>query len=79
MNFRNKLIFHGEELLAPRPTPKLEDHPCRLSATAYSIYSRLPSISGGHLLHPQPEDAPWDGMVWTGTIWLRIGTSGGFL
>jgi hypothetical protein len=26
MNFRNKIIFYGEELLAPRPTPKLEDH-----------------------------------------------------
>ena len=25
--FRNKMRFHGEELLAPRPTPKLEDHP----------------------------------------------------
>jgi hypothetical protein len=25
--FRNKLIFCGKELLAPRPTPKLEDHP----------------------------------------------------
>jgi hypothetical protein len=25
--FRNKVIFYGEELLAPRPTPKLEDHP----------------------------------------------------
>jgi hypothetical protein len=25
--FRNKLIFYGEELLAPRSTPKLEDHP----------------------------------------------------
>jgi hypothetical protein len=25
--FRNKLIFYGEELLAPRPTRKLEDHP----------------------------------------------------
>jgi hypothetical protein len=24
--FRNKLIFYGEELSAPRPTPKLEDH-----------------------------------------------------
>jgi hypothetical protein len=23
VNFRNKLIFYGEELLAPRPTPKL--------------------------------------------------------
>jgi hypothetical protein len=27
MVFRNKLIFYGEELLAPNPTPKLEDHP----------------------------------------------------
>ena len=24
--FRNKASFYGEELLAPRPTPKLEDH-----------------------------------------------------
>jgi hypothetical protein len=24
---RNKVIFYGEELLAPRPTSKLEDHP----------------------------------------------------
>jgi hypothetical protein len=36
--------FDGEELLAPRPTPKLEEPLCRLSATAYSIYSQLPSI-----------------------------------
>jgi hypothetical protein len=26
-NFRNKLIFYGEELLAPRPGTKLKDHP----------------------------------------------------
>ena len=25
--FRNKIRFYGEELLAPRPTPKLEDYP----------------------------------------------------
>jgi hypothetical protein len=25
--FRNRFIFYGEGLLAPRPTPKLEDHP----------------------------------------------------
>ena len=25
--FRNKICLHGEELLAPRPNPKLEDHP----------------------------------------------------
>jgi hypothetical protein len=28
--FRNKLIFY-DELLAPRPTPKLEDHPLSVS------------------------------------------------
>jgi hypothetical protein len=27
VNFRNKISFYGEELSAPRPTPKLEDHP----------------------------------------------------
>jgi hypothetical protein len=31
---------------------------CWLSSAAYSIYSQLPSISRGRLLHPQPEDAP---------------------
>jgi len=25
--FRNNIRFYGEELLAPRPTPKLEYHP----------------------------------------------------
>jgi len=25
--FRNKIRFYGEELSAPRPNPKLEDHP----------------------------------------------------
>jgi hypothetical protein len=59
--FRNKLIFYGEELLDPRPTSKWRTTPCRLSATAYSIYSHLPFIPGGCLLHPQPEDAPCRG------------------
>jgi hypothetical protein len=27
LNVRNNLILYGEELLAPRPTPQLEDHP----------------------------------------------------
>jgi hypothetical protein len=45
--FHSKFIVYGEGLLAPRPTPKLENHPCRLSTTAYSIYSQLPSTAGG--------------------------------
>jgi hypothetical protein len=55
---RNKLRGFTVGVVSPRPTPKLEDDPCQLSATAYSIYSQLPSISGGQLVHPQPEDAP---------------------
>ena len=33
----NMVRFHGEELLAPRPNPKLEDHP--LSAVRDSLFS----------------------------------------
>jgi hypothetical protein len=47
-------------ILAPHSTPKLGTTPCRPSATAYSIYSQLPSIYGS-LLHPQPEDVPCHG------------------
>jgi hypothetical protein len=39
--------FYDEGLLAPRPTPSWRTTPCRLSATAYSVYSQLPSVSGG--------------------------------
>jgi hypothetical protein len=55
------LIFYGEELLAPRPIPKLEDHP--LSAVSDSLFNilQLPSIPGGRLLHLQPEEAPCRG------------------
>jgi hypothetical protein len=45
--FCNIISFYGEELLASCQTPKLEDRPCRMSVTAYSIYLQLPSISGG--------------------------------
>jgi hypothetical protein len=37
MVFRNMVIFYGEELLAPRPTPKLEGHP--LSAVRDCIFA----------------------------------------
>jgi hypothetical protein len=40
--------------VSPTPNPQAGGPPCRLSATNYSIYSQLPSISGGRLLHPQP-------------------------
>jgi hypothetical protein len=56
--FRNMVIFYGEELLALRQTPKLEDHPllavrdCIFAAT---LHIRRP------FLHPQPEDTPCHG------------------
>jgi hypothetical protein len=59
--FRNITIFYGEELLAPRPTPKLEDHPlsavrdCLFSVFAATLHTWRP------FLHPQPEDAPCHG------------------
>jgi hypothetical protein len=48
--------FYGDELLARRPNPKLEDHSLSEVRDRYS-----PSISGGRLLHSQPEDALWNG------------------
>ena len=35
--FRNLISFYVEELLAPRPTPKLEDYP--LSAVRYCLFN----------------------------------------
>jgi hypothetical protein len=48
--------FYGEGLLAPRPTPKLEDHPlsavrgCLFNVFAADLHSWRPS------LYPRPED-----------------------
>jgi hypothetical protein len=64
--FRNKFVFYGEGLLAPRPTPKLEDHPLSFSMAAYSIYSQLtsnwrpslPSAIQGHAMPWWQGDPP---------------------
>jgi hypothetical protein len=37
VHFRNKVFFYGEELLAPHPTPKLEDH--HLSAVRDCLFN----------------------------------------
>ena len=52
--FHSRICVYGEELSAPRPTLKLEDTACWLSATAYSIYSQLHSI-----LEAVPPYAAW--------------------
>ena len=43
--------FSSEMLLAPRPTPKLEDHP--LSVVRDCLFNIFAAT-----LHTQPEDAP---------------------
>jgi hypothetical protein len=46
------LILYNLELLAPRQAPRLEDHPFLAVRDILSnVYSQLPFISGGHLLH----------------------------
>jgi hypothetical protein len=37
VTFDEKIIFYGEKLLAPHPTPKLEDHP--LSGVRDSLFN----------------------------------------
>jgi hypothetical protein len=59
--FVTSLFFYGEDLLAPRPIPKLEDHP--LSAVRDRFFDILAAILDiwRRLLHPQPKDAPCRG------------------
>jgi hypothetical protein len=54
--FHNKIRLYGEELLTPRPTPKLEDHPLLAvqDICSYPSYWRLS-------LHLQPQDVPRHG------------------
>jgi hypothetical protein len=60
--FCNILSFCCEELLAPRPTPKPGIHPLSVVRNIlFNINAEPPSVSGGRLLHPQPEDAPCRG------------------
>ena len=61
IRFGTWLRFYGEELLAPRPPPKLEDHP--LSAVRDCLFNILAAALHiwRPLLHPQPEDAPCRG------------------
>jgi hypothetical protein len=63
--FCNKLIFYGEELLAPRPTPKLEEHP--LSAVRDCLFNIFaPTLQNWR---ESPPSATWGGAMpwWQGT------------
>jgi hypothetical protein len=43
------------------PTSKMKDHPFHLSKAAYSVYSQLPSIAGGHpsIRNPMTRNMLW--------------------
>jgi hypothetical protein len=56
--FRNMVIIYGEELLAPRQTPKLEDHPLSTVRDLFNVFAATLHIHRP-FLHPQPEDVPW--------------------
>jgi hypothetical protein len=59
--FVTSLFFMGRICWPHARPPSWRTTSCRLPATAYLVYSQLPSISGDRLLHPQPEDAPCRG------------------
>jgi hypothetical protein len=65
VKIRNKLIFYDEELLARRPTPKLEDHP--LSALRDCIFTIFAATL--HIWRPSPPSATWGHAMpwWQGT------------
>ena len=59
--FHNMIRFYGEELLAPNPTPKLQDHPLSAARDFFFFYGattlieswpsrQYPSIWGGSVL-----------------------------
>jgi len=57
----NMIRFYGEELLAPRSTPKLEDHP--FSAVRNCLFNIFAAIflTGGRSSNRNPEDTPCRG------------------
>jgi len=55
VTFRNKLVFYGEELLGPHPTPKLEDYP--LSAVRDCLFNVFAATL--HSWRPFPPSATW--------------------
>jgi len=61
VTIRNNIRVYGKELLAPRPTPKVEDH--NLSAVRDCLFNIFAATLPywRPFLYPQPEDAPGRG------------------
>jgi len=76
--FGKNAIFDAEELLASRPTPKLEDHPLSAVRDFFSNIFAATLRIGGHssICKLRMRHAVVTG---TGFIWLRLGTGGGRL
>jgi hypothetical protein len=72
-NFRNKLIFYGEELLTPRATPTQEDHP--LSGVRDCLFGIFAATL--HIWRPFPRTATWGRAMpwWQGTHLTSMITS----
>ena len=74
--FRNKAIFDAEEFLAPRPTPKLDDHPLSAVRDCLSnIFAATLHIGGRSSIRNLR--TPHAVVTGTGFIWLRLGAGGG--
>jgi hypothetical protein len=55
VNFLTSSFLYGEVSLAPRPTPKMEDH--SLSAVCYCLFNIFAATL--HSRRPSPPSAPW--------------------
>jgi hypothetical protein len=54
----NRILSLWWEVVSPTPNQSQTTTPCRLSATAYSLYLQLSSIFGGCFFHLEPKDVP---------------------
>jgi hypothetical protein len=63
ITFCNMLISYGEDMSAACRNSRWRTTTRLLSAIVYSFYSQLPCIFGGHILHPQAEDALYCGDI----------------
>jgi hypothetical protein len=69
-NISYRVNFLQWWIVSPHPTPNLEDHPCRLSSTAYSVHSQLPSIFRAHFLRQQTWGLPMPLWIGAQSLWL---------
>jgi hypothetical protein len=72
--FCNTIRFYSKELLTPRPTPKLKDHPLSVVCDClFNMFAATLHICRPYL-HPQPEGKPGcgdrDPLIMESTQWI---------